>query len=101
MKKCTLNYNNLFCEVNSSSFALLICFNGMHCSYRLATIYFEINYSGICCFRFICGTQDIHKSLEEQIAKFHNRDEAILYASCFDANAGFFETLLTKVRVFF
>jgi len=49
-------------------------------------------------FRFICGTQDIHKSLEEQIAKFHSRDEAILYASCFDANAGFFETLLTKVN---
>ena len=40
--------------------------------------------------------QTIHKELEEKIAKFHNREDAILYASCFDANAGIFETLLTK-----
>ena len=38
--------------------------------------------------------QDIHKDLEHKLAKFHNREDAILYASCFDANAGFFETLL-------
>lgn len=44
--------------------------------------------------RFICGTQDIHKELEEKIARFHGREEAILYASCFDANAGIFEVLL-------
>ena len=45
--------------------------------------------------RFICGTQDIHKELEAKIAKFHSRDDAILYASCFDANAGIFEAFLT------
>jgi hypothetical protein len=39
--------------------------------------------------------QDIHKDLEAKIAKFHDTEDAILYASCFDANAGFFETLLT------
>ena len=45
--------------------------------------------------RFICGTQDIHKQLERQIADFHSRDDAILYASCFDANASLFEGILT------
>lgn len=45
--------------------------------------------------RFICGTQDIHKNLESQIAKFHKTDDAILFPSCFDANAGFFEAVLT------
>jgi len=45
--------------------------------------------------RFICGTQDIHRDLERQIAEFHGREDAILYASCFDANAGLFEVLLT------
>lgn len=44
--------------------------------------------------RFICGTQDIHKELEAEIAKFHGTDDAILYPSCFDANAGIFEQLL-------
>jgi hypothetical protein len=46
--------------------------------------------------RFICGTQDIHKRLEKVIADFHGMDDAILYASCFDANAGIFEALLTE-----
>jgi glycine C-acetyltransferase len=45
--------------------------------------------------RFICGTQDIHLELEKKLSLFHNREDAILYASCFDANAGIFETLLT------
>lgn len=45
--------------------------------------------------RFICGTQDIHKNLEGQIANFHKTEESILYPSCFDANAGFFEAVLT------
>lgn len=45
--------------------------------------------------RFICGTQDIHQELERKLAIFHNREDTILYASCFDANAGIFETLLT------
>ncbi|XP_041365455.1 2-amino-3-ketobutyrate coenzyme A ligase, mitochondrial-like [Gigantopelta aegis] len=51
--------------------------------------------AGLSSVRFICGTQDIHKALEEKIAKFHGREEAILYASCFDANAGIFEVLLS------
>ena len=45
----------------------------------------------------LCGTLDIHKKLEDQIAKFHGREEAILYPSCYDANGGFFSALLTKV----
>jgi glycine C-acetyltransferase len=44
--------------------------------------------------RFICGTQDLHKKLEEEISKFHGTKDTILYTSCFDANAGLFETLL-------
>jgi glycine C-acetyltransferase len=46
--------------------------------------------------RFICGTQDIHKQLEEKIAEFYKTEDTILYAACFDANAGVFEPLLTK-----
>lgn len=45
--------------------------------------------------RFICGTQKIHKELENKITAFHKREDTIVYASCFDANAGIFETLLT------
>lgn len=44
-------------------------------------------------FGFLC-MQDIHKELEERISEFHQREDAILYASCFDANAGVFEALL-------
>jgi len=44
--------------------------------------------------RFICGTQDIHKELEDAISRFHGTDDTILFPSCFDANAGFFESLL-------
>ncbi|XP_039622373.1 2-amino-3-ketobutyrate coenzyme A ligase, mitochondrial [Polypterus senegalus] len=51
--------------------------------------------AGLSSVRFICGTQDLHKNLEQKIAEFHQRDDAILYASCFDANAGIFEVLLT------
>jgi len=50
--------------------------------------------SGVSSVRFICGTQDIHTDLEHKIAKFHGREDAILYASCFDANAGLFEQIL-------
>ncbi|CAL8130489.1 unnamed protein product [Orchesella dallaii] len=50
--------------------------------------------AGLSSVRFICGTQDIHKQLEEKIAKFHGREDAILYPSCFDANAGLFEQIL-------
>jgi len=49
---------------------------------------------GMSSVRFICGTQDIHKSLEKSISKFHSMEDAILYSSCFDANAGFFEAIL-------
>jgi glycine C-acetyltransferase len=49
---------------------------------------------GMSSVRFICGTQDLHKSLEKRIATFFGTDDAILYSSCFDANGGLFETLL-------
>jgi len=50
---------------------------------------------GMSSVRFICGTQTIHKELEKRIAQFLKMDDAILYSSCFDANGGLFETLLT------
>jgi glycine C-acetyltransferase len=46
--------------------------------------------------RFICGTQDIHKTLEQRIADFYQTEDTILYAAAFDANGGVFEPLLTK-----
>ncbi|HEV2946782.1 MAG TPA: glycine C-acetyltransferase [Gemmataceae bacterium] len=48
---------------------------------------------GMASVRFICGTQDLHKQLERAIAEFLEKDDAILYSSCFDANTGLFETL--------
>lgn len=48
---------------------------------------------GMSSVRFICGTQDIHKTLEEKIAAFSGTDDTILYAACFDANGGVFEPL--------
>ncbi len=51
---------------------------------------------GLSSVRFICGTQDIHKQLEASISTFFGTDDTILYTSCFDANGGLFETLLTK-----
>ncbi|MBF0202191.1 MAG: glycine C-acetyltransferase [Desulfamplus sp.] len=48
---------------------------------------------GMASVRFICGTQDIHKTLEKRISTFLKTEDAILYSSCFDANAGLFETL--------
>ncbi|MEM1044314.1 MAG: glycine C-acetyltransferase [Bacteroidota bacterium] len=51
---------------------------------------------GLASVRFICGTQTIHKELEQRLAAYHGKDDAILYAACFDANAGLFETLLDK-----
>jgi len=50
---------------------------------------------GLASVRFICGTQDIHKTLEGKISVFLGTDDTILYSSCFDANGGLFETLLT------
>jgi len=49
---------------------------------------------GMASVRFICGTQDLHKSLEQAIAGFLQTEDAILYTSCFDANTGLFETIL-------
>jgi glycine C-acetyltransferase len=49
---------------------------------------------GLASVRFICGTQDLHKQLEETISRFFGTDDTILYTSCFDANGGLFETLL-------
>ncbi|SEA07288.1 glycine C-acetyltransferase [Alkalimonas amylolytica] len=49
---------------------------------------------GVASVRFICGTQDIHKQLEQKISSFLGMEDTILYSSCFDANAGLFETLL-------
>ena len=50
---------------------------------------------GMSSVRFICGTQDLHKELEASIARYFKTDDAILYGSCFDANGGLFEALLT------
>lgn len=51
---------------------------------------------GMSSVRFICGTQDIHKELEEKIATFFGMEDTILYAACFDANGGVFEPLFSK-----
>ncbi|HWM28453.1 MAG TPA: aminotransferase class I/II-fold pyridoxal phosphate-dependent enzyme, partial [Woeseiaceae bacterium] len=53
----------------------------------------EFGY-GMASVRFICGTQTIHKELEERITRFLGTEDTILYPSCFDANGGLFETLL-------
>ncbi|MDF1530217.1 MAG: aminotransferase class I/II-fold pyridoxal phosphate-dependent enzyme, partial [Sedimenticola sp.] len=50
---------------------------------------------GLASVRFICGTQTIHKTLEEHLSRFLGMEETILYPSCFDANGGLFETLLS------
>lgn len=51
---------------------------------------------GMSSVRFICGTQDLHKRLEKEISDFLGTDDTILYSSCFDANGGLFETLLSE-----
>jgi glycine C-acetyltransferase len=51
---------------------------------------------GMSSVRFICGTQDLHKSLEKKIASYFGTEDTILYAACFDANGGVFEPLLTE-----
>ena len=51
---------------------------------------------GMSSVRFICGTQDIHKVLEKEIADYFQTEDTILYAACFDANGGVFEPLLTE-----
>ncbi len=49
---------------------------------------------GLASVRFICGTQDAHKTLEQKVSKFLGTEDTILYSSCFDANGGLFETLM-------
>jgi len=51
---------------------------------------------GLASVRFICGTQSIHKQLEERLSQFLGTEDTILYGSCFDANGGLFETLLEQ-----
>jgi glycine C-acetyltransferase len=51
---------------------------------------------GMASVRFICGTQSIHKTLEQRLARFLRTEDVILYSSCFDANGGLFETLLDE-----
>jgi len=51
---------------------------------------------GMASVRFICGTQDLHKELEEKLSEYLNTEDTILYSSCFDANGGLFETLFTS-----
>ncbi len=51
---------------------------------------------GLSSVRFICGTQEIHKELEQKISQFLEMEETILYTSCFDANGGLFETILSE-----
>ena len=51
---------------------------------------------GLSSVRFICGTQQVHKELEKKLADFFGMEDTILYAACFDANGGLFETLLTE-----
>jgi glycine C-acetyltransferase len=54
---------------------------------------------GLASVRFICGTQDLHKRLEQRLSQFLGTEDTILYSSCFDANAGLFETLLGEQDV--
>lgn len=56
----------------------------------------DVHGYGMSSVRFICGTQDIHKQLEEKIAEFYQTEDTILYAAAFDANGGVFEPLLTS-----
>ncbi len=55
----------------------------------------ETHGFGLSSVRFICGTQDIHKTLEHSISNFYETDDTILYSSCFDANGGLFESFLS------
>ena len=61
---------------------------------RAAHAAIETHGFGMSSVRFICGTQDLHKALEEKVSSFFGTEDTILYSSCFDANGGLFETLL-------
>ena len=77
-----------FCFLVSLAFIFVVCF----CSDFFLLVFIRVpslHFNSV-------GTQDIHKELEGVIAKFHKQDDAILYPSCFDANAGIFEAILTN-----
>ncbi len=88
--------------VNSSSEVLNLCAN----NYLGMSQHPEVNAAakdgvdkwgfGMSSVRFICGTQTLHKQLEDKLSDFLVTDDTILYPSCFDANGGLFETLLTE-----
>ncbi len=88
-------------KVRPSSDVLNFCANnylGLSNNQRLigaATEAMRTHGYGMSSVRFICGTQDIHKELEASIARYFKTEDAILYGSCFDANGGLFEALLT------
>ncbi|MDF0674113.1 MAG: glycine C-acetyltransferase [Nitrospira sp.] len=63
---------------------------------QAATKGLETHGYGMASVRFICGTQDLHKQLEQAVSEFLGTDETILYSSCFDANGGLFEVLLDE-----
>ena len=63
---------------------------------KTAKISLDDHGYGMSSVRFICGTTDLHKKLENKIAEFFGTEDTILYASCFDANGGVFEPLLTS-----
>ncbi len=64
---------------------------------KAAHEYLDSHGYGMSSVRFICGTQDIHRELEQTIASFCGTDDTILYAACFDANGGVFEPLLNDM----
>lgn len=88
-------------EVEQSGEVLNFCANnylGLSGDQRLVERACEILQArgfGLSSVRFICGTQDIHKELEKKISDFLLKDDTILYSSCFDANGGLFEPILT------
>ena len=88
-------------KVRPDSDVLNFCANnylGLSNNARLITAATEAMKShgfGMSSVRFICGTQDLHKELEASIARYFHTEDAILYGSCFDANGGLFEALLT------
>ena len=61
-----------------------------------AKVRMDLRGYGMASVRFICGTQDTHKELEQKISDFFGTEDTILYAACFDANGGLFEPLLTE-----
>lgn len=89
-------------EVNSEKNVVVMCANnylGLSSNpdvIKAAKDTLDTHGFGMSSVRFICGTQDIHKILEEKIAQFYGTEDTILYAAAFDANGGLFEPLFTE-----